>query len=158
MRLFLLSSLVLSPVVFANPFEPVPINDSCAMGISVSGCSFQYCDNGILLSGKTKTPQCGNLAPDLNAKDEIKLSRWHELISSHLRDGSGKDKFENDMLKVPNDSCAVGFYVSQNRYLKCDNGYFEKSKGVWSEMSPKKWDEAVSRLILSSTPAKEESH
>jgi|GEM_PF-5085331 len=136
------------------------INDSCAQSISVSGCEIQRCDNGLLVTPNNDS--CKQTLAQLKApqfeeykgeRPQISSVHYDNLIREHILSSNGDNKLpqqpDGKNLRVPNDSCSVGFRSGNCHFLRCDSGHYKScGENAFTGVSDNEWNKNAQNLFL----------
>lgn len=131
----IMKTLILLMIIFSLPTQAQsPHFDSCGSSISIGADEYWYCHGDIVKTVKSSPIQ-----------SKVDPAKWVDLKESlKLTEAYPKQGVKG--VKVPNDSCAIGFSVGPVRYYKCDHGLYRVLGTKQEEIDGETWNTRISAM------------
>lgn len=104
-----------------------PPNESCAISLQIGPAHYHYCDDG-LYEGKDK---------------KIDAGKWNSLRAQLQVEDEGQPAPDSTNVRIPNDSCALGFRYGGKFLYRCEQGLFSLERGKVVGLKASDWNKQL---------------
>ncbi len=122
-------------LVSTEAFAHSPPTDACLSSIQIGPDHYWYCETGIF-----KTQLSSPVKTEIKGEDWVTIKK--SLFLSEVIKKRGPKG-----IKIPNESCALGFSIGANQFLRCDSGLYSGIGKNFDEIDSEEWNQKAKSLV-----------